>query len=200
MLVRNHSLSQKGFTLVELVVVISLIGVTSITIYTAIQSSYGGYIGLQKDATSLTGLASQSQRIAKVLRGATAIESVAANDITFYAYFAPTDAYVSKVRYYMSADGKKLYVDITPMDANPPVGTLLTDQKRTYTILDNFKQTSGVSLFSYLNGSGSTMALPITDMNSIKGVKVSLATDVASGKTNQVIAVQVSLRNRKTNL
>lgn len=196
----HHKSGQAGFTLVELTVVMSLAVIVSVTLYTAFQSSYGGYLGLQKDATSLTDLASQSQRISKVLRGATTIESVAANDITFYAYFAPTDAYVSKVRYYLSADTKKLYVDITPMTANPPIGTLITSQKRTYTILDNFKQTSGVTLFTYLNSAGSAMTLPISDMNSIKGVRVSLATDVASGKTNQVIAVQVSLRNKKTNL
>lgn len=198
MLGRNPS--QAGFTLVELLVTVSLISIVSITVYTAYQSSYGGYLGLQKDATSLTDLASQSQRIAKVMRSATSLESVGANDITFYAYFAPTDAYVSKVRYYMSADNKKLYVDITPMTANPPVGTLITAQKRTYTVLDNFKQTNGISLFTYLNGSGSAMTLPVTDTNSIKGIRVSLATDVASGKTNQIISVQVSLRNKKTNL
>lgn len=196
----DHKLSQSGFTLVELLVVISLVAILSTTLYTAFQSTYSGYVGLQKDASNLTDLAYQSQRIAKVMRGATIIESVAANDITFYAYFAPTDAYVSKVRYYVSADGKKMYVDITPMTADPPIGTLITAQKRTYTVLDTFKQSNGVSLFTYLNAAGSPMTLPISDLNTIKGIKVSLATDVASGKTNQAVAVQVSLRNRKTNL
>jgi prepilin-type N-terminal cleavage/methylation domain-containing protein len=196
----DHKTSQAGFTLVELLVVISLVAIVSTTLYTAFQSTYFGYTTLQKDASSLTDLAYQSQRIAKVMRGATILESVAANDITLYAYFAPTDAYVSKVRYYTSADGKKLFVDITPMTADPPIGTLITAQKRTYTVLDTFKQSNGVPLFTYLSASGSSMTLPISDLNAVKGIKVSLATDVSRSDTNQVIAVQVSLRNRKTNL
>lgn len=192
--------AQAGFTLVEILVVMTLSAVVMITLYTAFQSSFVGYINLQKDASSLTDLSYQSQRISKVMRGATSLESVAANDITFYAYFAPTDAYVSKVRYYLSADAKKMYVDITPMTANPPVGTLITAQKRTYTVLDDFQQTSGVTLFTYMNAAGAPMTLPIADLNSVKGVKVSLATDITSSNTNQVVAVQVSLRNKKTNL
>jgi prepilin-type N-terminal cleavage/methylation domain-containing protein len=191
---------QKGFTLVEILVVVSLSAVVMISLYTFFQSSFRSYLGLQKDASGLTDLTSQSQRIAKVMRGATNIETIAANDITFYAYFAPTDAYVSKVRYYLSADSTKLHVDVTPMTANPPTGTLITADKRTYTVLDNFRQSAGVNLFSYMNAAGSPMTLPISDLNTIKGIKVSLATDVTNNDTNQVIAVQVSLRNRKTNL
>ena len=171
-----------------------------VTMYTTFQSSIYSYLGLQKDASSLTDLAYQSQRIAKVVRGATSIESVAANDIVFYAYFAPTDAYVSKVHYYLSADSKQLFVDITPMTANPPVGTLDTSKSRTYKIIDNFRQTSGLSLFNYMNAGGSAMTLPISDFNSIKGVKINLATANAYNQSNQMMSVQVSLRNRKTNL
>lgn len=181
-------------------VVIVLSGIVMTTLYTAFQSSFISYLGLQKDASSLTELSYQSQRIAKVVRGATNLDTVAANEMVFYAYFAPTDAYVSKVRYYLSADSKKLYVDIIPMTANPPIGELITADKRSYTLIENFRQSPGQTLFNYLNSQGQPLTLPVSDLNAIKGIRINLATEHGYQDANQVNSVQVSLRNRKTNL
>jgi hypothetical protein len=136
-----------------------------------------------------------------VVRGVTGINSVAANDISVYSYFYPSDAYVSLVHYYLQASGKvtELLADVTPMTSNPPIGAPITNSMQTYTVIDNFYQPSGGALFTYLGSSGSTLSLPVADLQTIKGIQVNLATkDSSSG--HQSLNVQVSLRNRKTNL
>ena len=158
------------------------------------------YSKYQSDSLDFNQLASQSQRIADVLRGATDLITVQANTITAYAYFSPVDAYVSQVTYYKSANGKSLLADVTPMTANPPSGTLLTAQKKTYTIINNFYQPSGGVLFVYYDSTGTAMSLPITDEHTILQIQVNLAAKATHTKNGQTLSTTVSLRNRKTNL
>ncbi len=196
---RHNTAHQRGFSLVELVIVMTLVLILSTMFYTFFKTNLFTYLNLQKDASSFTDVAGQSARIANVIRGATDITSAAANDLVAYAYFFPTDTYVSEVHYYLNADSTVLYADVTPMTSNPPIGTLITANKKTYTIISDFQQTQGQTLFNYLNSSGSVMTLPIADLHTIKGVRVNLGADT-SGTVNQAITLDVSLRNRKTNL
>jgi prepilin-type N-terminal cleavage/methylation domain-containing protein len=197
----HNDKAQQGFTLVELVVSITLMAIIGTTFLVFFKSSLFDYLDLQSDATSLTELSSQEMRIATVVRGLTDVSSAGANDLSVYAYFYPSDAYVSLVHYYLQQNNgvEQLMADVTPMSANPPIGSLLTDQKRTYTVIDNFYQPSGGSLFTYLNSSGTALTLPVSDLTTIKGVQVNLATTLKDGG-NQSVQVQVSLRNRKNNL
>lgn len=192
--------SQHGFTLVELLVVISLSAIIMITFASFFNNYLILYSQYQKDATNFSEMANQSTRIADVLRGLTDITSVGSNSLTAYAYFSPVDAYVSQVTYYLSTNGKQVLVDVTPMTANPPNGTLLTANKKTYTIISNFYQPVGGSLFTYYDASGTVMTLPISDEHSIMSIQVNLAEPVSHSSTGQSLNVSVSLRNRKTNL
>jgi len=202
--VRNTTLParQAGYTLVELMVVIILTAVITTTFYTFFKTSLYGYITLQADASALTNLETQAVRIATVLRSTTGVTTATANEFQGYAYFYPTDTYVSQIHYYLQTAGgvTKVMADVTPMTANPPSGSPITAQKRTYTIIDNYYQTTATDLFTYLNSSGSDLALPISDLTTIKGIRVSLAARTYDKTTNQLINVQVSLRNRKDNL
>lgn len=204
MLTRNHFVrkNQKGFTLIELLITISLITIVSTIFLTLFKSSLANYLNLQKDGSSFTVLASQSARVANVLRGTTGIISADTNDLVVYAYFYPFDTYVSKLHYYLQTNNgiKQLRADLTPMTANPPIGTPITAQMKSFVIIDNFYQPVGGNLFTYLGASGSTLTLPITDLQTIKGMQVNLASTTAVGDQNQAINLQVSLRNRKTNL
>jgi prepilin-type N-terminal cleavage/methylation domain-containing protein len=193
--------SASGFTLIELLVGISLILIITTTFLVFFKSAFFNYLGLQSDATNLTSLDSQDMRIASVVRGLTDITSASANDLVIYAYFYPSDTYVSLVHYYLQTTGNdtQLLADVTPMTANPPTGTPITGQKKTYTVIDDFYQASGTNLFTYLDENGAALSLPIADLETIKGIQVNLATNT-SGGGNQAIQVQVSLRNRKTNL
>lgn len=145
-------------------------------------------------------LSQQSQRVSEVVRGLTDIVSTDANDMVFYAYFSPVDSYVSQVHYYLNANKTALLVDVTPMTANPPNGTLINGAKKTYTIISNFYQPSGGSLFNYYDSSGTALTLPISDQHTIQSVQVNIAAPGSHTKTGQNLNVTVSLRNRKTNL
>jgi len=194
--------SPAGFTLVELIVVISMIGIIASMAFTFFNTSFNQYISLQAQGSAFTDLSSQTHRIGNVLRGTTDILSASADDIDCYAYFAPADTYVSRIHYYKSADGKKFLADVTRMTANPPQGTPIASTQQTYTIIDPFHTVSGVNTFTYLDAAGNTMALPINDLRTIKGIQVTLVTTGSklAANTNQTMSVQVSLRNRKTNL
>src|SRR5690348_13452406 len=146
----------QGFTLIELVIVMTLSIVIAVAFYTFFKTNFFTYLNLQKDASSLTDLAAQSQRIANVVRGLTDITSASADDLVIYAYFYPSDAYVSLVHYYLSADGTVLYADVTHMTSNPPTGTVIPGSLRTYTVMPNFRQTAGLHLFEYINANGTT--------------------------------------------
>lgn len=200
---RTWRTSQSGLTLVELLVTIVLIGILSTTFSVFFKSSIFNYLDLQKDATSFTQLSSQAARVSNVLRSTTGIVSAGVNDLVVYAYFYPSDAYVSLLHYYVVSSGgtKQLRADLTPMTANPPIGTPISASTRTFVIIDDLYQPSGGALFAYLNANGGALTLPISDLQSIKGMRVSLAAQtVAAGGGNQAVTVEVSLRNRKTNL
>ena len=191
MLYRN----QKGYTLIELLITITLIGIISIGLTSFAVSSLRKYLGLQKDATALSDISQQSQRVTNVLRGATDITSATDYSITVYAYFFPNNQYVSQITYYLNGSNTTLYADVTPMTANPPNGTLLTAQKKTYTVIPYFYQSSGIKLFEYLDANSNTISTPISDLKTIKGIRVNLKTPVDGLQANNynTISTQVSL-------
>lgn len=197
----DHSNRQTGFTLVELMISMTLVAIIGTTFLVFFKSSFINYLNLQGDASSLTQLDTQVMRVATVVRSLTDITSAGDDDLQIYAYFYPSDAYVSVVHYYLQTTSgtTKLLADVTPMTANPPIGTPLAGQKKTYTIIDNYYQPAGGKLFVYLDSAGSSLATPISDLKTIKGVQVNLASKISNGG-NQAVDVQVNLRNRKTNL
>lgn len=200
----NHSQKsnsvQKGFTLVELLVVISLVAIIFITFSSFFTNYLILYTKYQKDSSSYTELAHQSQRVSDVLRGLTDIVSLSDNDIVAYAYFSPVDAYVSQVRYYLNPTKTALYVDVIPMTANPPNGTLLTANQVTYKIISDFYQPVGGKLFTYYDATGTELTVPVADQHTVLSIRVDLAAPGSHTQTGQNLSISVSLRNRKTNL
>jgi prepilin-type N-terminal cleavage/methylation domain-containing protein len=192
--------AQTGFTIVELLVVMAVTAIvmTSFsTFFTDYLTLYGGY---QKDANNFSELAAQATRVGDVLRGITDINTESATDLDAYAYFAPTDTYPSEVHYYMNAGHTKLFVDVTPMTANAPIGVPIPASKKTYTIITNYSQQPGVNLFTYYDASGAAMTTPVADEHTIVSIGVTLAEPASHSTKGQQFAVSVSLRNRKTNL
>lgn len=88
------------------------------------------------------------------------------------------------------------------MTANPPTGTLIASSMKTFVIIPNFYQVTGLNTFVYLDGSGNPLPLPIGDFRTIQGMQVNLAVPGSnlSKNSNQTVSLQVSLRNRKINL
>ncbi|MCX6728082.1 MAG: prepilin-type N-terminal cleavage/methylation domain-containing protein [Candidatus Saccharibacteria bacterium] len=198
----RYKKEENGFTLVELTVVIALSGIAAIIIFTVFNTSFLNYLGLQQDSSAFDNLTRSSQRIATVFRGITDITVANNNDLTFYSYFSPNDTYVSYVRYYVAGPKPSLYADVTPMDGNPPNGSLLTAKSHTYTIIENFHQDPLVKTFEYLDSSGVAIPQPIADLHTIKGIQVNLSIVITGPKYNDIRSnsLTVSLRNRKTNL
>jgi prepilin-type N-terminal cleavage/methylation domain-containing protein len=197
-LLNKPKTNQQGFTIAELSVVLVVAAVVVIVAYGFYDTAITKYLALQADGISASDLALQTQRIASILRGATDIITASTTEMTINSYFSPNDAYVSQVRYYKSVNGKQLLADVTPYTSNPPIGTLDTSKAKTYIIISDFYTKTGVSTFEYIDGNGGTMALPINDLHSIKGLRVNLVSK-PSGANNS-LSVQVSLRNRKNNL
>ena len=192
--------SEQGFTLVELLVSMTVLVMMSLVFLVFFKSALFDYLNLQTDATNLTELSTQEMRLGNVIRGLTIINSASANNLSMYAYFNPNDTYVSLVDYYLQQNGKSmdLLASVTPMTANPPIGTPLTSQMHTYTIMDDYYEPSNVSLFTYLDDTDSPIALPISNLEEVKAIQINLGTPLTNGG-KQAINVQVTLRNRETN-
>lgn len=192
--------NQHGFTLSELTVVIVLIAIVSITAFTLINTTIKRYFPLHEEGLAFTELSYGSQRVAKVLRGLTDISQADSDGITCYTYFAPQDEYVSLVQYYKSNGSLK--VDVTPMTANPPIGTPITANKKTYTVIQKLYVPPSTQTFVYIDANNSVMSVPISDLHTIKAIQVNLGIplDNPSVGGSDTISLQVSLRNRKTNL
>ena len=193
--------NQKGFTLVEVMISLVVGALVMIGIFSFFGSSINEYFKMQQESVAFADVAANSQRVAKVIRGTTDITSASNNSVTLYSYFSPYDQYVSLITYYPNNTNTKLLADVTKMTANPPTGTQISGSTQTFTIIDNFYLPNGTNTFEYLDSSGSTLSTPISDLRTIKGVRVNLA-DKPSGSSGVVtkLSVQVSLRNRKTNL
>jgi prepilin-type N-terminal cleavage/methylation domain-containing protein len=196
---RSTRSNQNGFTIIELIITLLVTGMVSSMLYVFFNNSLSQYFNLQKEATNFTDLARQSQRTANVLRGLTDITTASANELIGYSYFSPADTYVSLIRYYKNPGNTKLLADVTRMTSNPPIGTPITSTKQTFTIIENL-QLPPVDLFAYLNSAGTPLALPVTDLRSIKGIRVNLVAISGNKSVGQTLTVEVSLRNRKTNL
>lgn len=191
-----------GFSIAELVIGLAVIGILIVILYPFFNQTIRQFFTLEQEGLMFSQLSIQSQRVAKVLRGATDVTQAQSSEVTVYAYFAPNDTYVSLIHYYKNGAGTRLLADVTPMTANPPAGTLITAQKRTVTIIENFYSAPSVNTFEYLDAAGTTLTTPIADLHTIKGMRVNLAVPITlpSQTGNDTITSQVSLRNRKTNL
>lgn len=199
---KHHHRQDAGFTLPEILITIAILGAALIMIFPAITSSINNYFSLNYKNQQYSSVAAHSQRLANVIRGLTDINSAGANEMDMYAYFYPNDAYVSRIRYYLNADQTKLLADVTPMTSNPPLGTPITANLKTYTIIDNFYKVSSINLFRYYGQTNNELTVPISDLDAIKNVQINLAVRerVGSDPGSQQSSLTVSLRNRKTNL
>jgi prepilin-type N-terminal cleavage/methylation domain-containing protein len=188
---------QKGFTIVELVLVTSIVSIIVVLFYSVFVGSFNNFLAMQTDAVKFNDLSSQTQRIARIMRGATDVLEATPTSATVYAYFSPRDNVVSKVKYYVS--GTQLKADITPMSSAPPVGTPQTAQMKSYVIIE--KIDTSTSPFDYLDSAGNSLGT-VSNLRDVKGMKITITvppTKLATVKPT-TLQVSVSLRNRKTNL
>ncbi len=197
-MLRHNPGTQSGFTLVELLIVISLVGVIFVTFGSFFTNYLILYSKYQQDANNFTELSLQSERVAQVLRGLTDIVSESANSITVYAYFSPADTYVSEVTYYLNSSKTQLLATVTPMTSNPPIGSAITSETRNYTVISNFYLPTNGTLFNYFGAGGIPLSLPISDEHSIMEIQINLAEPESRNANGQTLSTTISLRNRET--
>lgn len=192
--------AESGFTIPELIVTMSVASIFAIFVFSFFSSTLDQYFNLQQSSIQFGNLAMESERVANVLRGLTGINSATASDLQVYAYFSPNDTYVSLVHYYIS--GSSLKADVTHMTANPPIGSLITSSKLTYTILANYYAVNGVNLFNYSDDNGTTLTPPISNLDTVKNIQINLSVPAPGSTANKfsTVSTTVSVRNFKTNL
>ncbi|CAN5445034.1 hypothetical protein BH10PAT3_BH10PAT3_2740 [soil metagenome] len=199
---KNRKNGDKGFSIIELMIAMFVVSIVTTTLITFFNTSISQYLSLHRDSLAFGDLATQSQRVANVVRGLSDITQAENNEITMYAYFAPNDTYVSLIHYYLASSNTKMLADVTRMTSNPPTGTPITGSLKTFTIIDNFYLAGGLNTFTYYDSGNNLLTPTIADLHTIKTVKINLAIPSKSpvATSNTTMSVQVSLRNRKTNL
>lgn len=191
--------ADQGFTIIEVLIATSIAAILIVIAYGLFNGTIGQYNLMSQDAVNFSQLSMESQRVTKILRGSTDVLEATNSAVTVYAYFTPRDATVSKIRYYVSST--QLKADVTQMTANPPIGTPVPNSTVTYTIISKL-QTGGLNVFDYLDSAGGILSLPIADLHTIKGIRVTLKAPPSKyvSANGTTVTSDVALRNRKTNL
>jgi prepilin-type N-terminal cleavage/methylation domain-containing protein len=190
---------QKGFTLIELMIVIVVVAVLFATFGVFFNNTLISFLDQQQNSVELTQLQVESTRLGDVIRGATGIVNASNNNLELYSYFNLSDQYVSLVDYYLNSSDSELLASVTPMSANPPIGQPITSETKTYVIISKYDYVPNSSLFTYYGLGQNQLFPPISDNNLIISVGVNLASPIAgSNNKNQALDLVVSLRNRNT--
>ena len=199
-----RSNNQKGFTVTELIMVVATAALLVAALVGFFNGNINQYFKLQADGLAYSEITQNSQRIAKVIRGLKYIEVAEPDRLVGYSYFAPSEQYTSKITYELVDNSTKMQATVIPMTADYPLGSLISGQTRTVSVVNNFYKKTGVNSFEYLDASGNTMAFPIDSsmINSIKSVRIKLNVKGYQTNSSNVISNElvVNLRNRKTNL
>ncbi len=192
-----NKLSNKGFTLIELLVSIVLVVILFVSFGTFFINYTTLYYGLQTDSSNSVQMAQELERIASVLRGLSDIVSATPNSLTAYAYFSPDDTYVSLINYYVNSTNNEVLATVTPMTSNPPTGSPITSQAKTYTIIPNYYQPSGGSLFNYYDVSGALLTQPISEEKAILSISINLSSPASHNVKGQQLSTEIMIRDRK---
>ncbi len=198
----HHNLAQiggdAGYSMIELLMVMSLTVVIAIPLMTFSYKGLSSFEFLQAQSNTSTELSTLSQRIGKVIRGATGVLDAQANTLTIYGYFSPADTEVKKIRYFIS--GTNLNIGVTkPDSASQPYTYVNFPEVVTTTRVDLVM--GGTPMFTYYDETGAQLANGFAN-SQIKEIGLFVA---ANPSTKQVpvpisLTTRVTLRNFKTNL
>lgn len=195
----RRSIRSSGFTLVELMVSISLIGTLLAVFSIFFINNYQSYLNLQQNTLRANDLSNGLQRIARVLRGLNAITEAKDNILSGFAYFTPRDTTLSKVRYFYDTSSRTVKVGVTPASGTAPNYTYIQSSEVITTIIDNVNVTAPI--FTYLDLTGVESSFTTDTLKDIQTIKITLTSDKAGIYARDYqLQTAVSLRNRKTNL
>lgn len=193
---------QVGFTLPELILVIAMSSLLIVTLFIFTSNTVSSYMRMQAQGLAYSKATEGAFRISRVLRSANFVEEAEDDRFTAYTYFAPQDAYTSKITYYLNATQTQLLADVTAMTADYPVGTLIPSSTKTVVVVDQFLKRAGVPTFTYSTANHTDISTPVSDLQAIKNVSVNIYARLYESNDQKFASssVSVNLRNRKTNL
>jgi prepilin-type N-terminal cleavage/methylation domain-containing protein len=192
--------NQRGYSLLELIVVIVITGAIAVPLSTFAIKGLTSYTYLEAQSNTSIELNTLSNRIAKVVRGATSVDTAQANTLIVFGYFSPQDTVIKKIKYYLT--GTNLDIDIIPptnCDAQGANCQYLAPERTLVTRVD---LTNGATpIFTYYDDVGIQLSGAFLT-SQIKQVGIYIS---ANPKSKQVpvpisLSTKVTLRNLKVNL
>jgi type II secretory pathway pseudopilin PulG len=196
--VKQVGRGQAGFTVLELLIACTLVMVLLIPLSIFTFRGLAGFQYLQDESNTSIDLSTLSERISKVVRGATSVITAQANTLTIYGYFSPADNVQKQIRYF--TNGNELEVGVTPPSGTAPNYTYPAANE-VVTVLRTDLSLGGNSLFTYYDDTGTQLAAGYST-SQVKEVGIYVAANPNTTQVNVPIAIKtrVTLRNFKTNL
>jgi prepilin-type N-terminal cleavage/methylation domain-containing protein len=194
MLLRN----QHGYSLIELLVVIVITSAIAVPLTTFMINGMSSFTFIQAQSDTSLELGTLADRITKVVRGATSVDTAQSNTLIIYGYFSPQDTVIKKIRYFVN--GTNLNIGVTPPTGTAPSYTYdAANEAITTTRIDLVMGSN--PLFTYYDDVGN----PLTGAFQVSQIKQIGLYIAANPNAKQVsvpisLSTKVTLRNLKVNL
>jgi len=197
----ERATSQKGFSLIEMIVLIAVFIVIIMAIVSALQFVYRGqrFAFEQADATrsARTGIEKAVRSLREMSyadNGAYPVISIATSSINFYSDY-DNDKKIERIRYFL--DGTNFKKGITEASGDPP--TYNTSNEIVSLVSDNVRNTSlSIPMFTYYDKSGALMT-NFNDVSSLAFVVVRIVVNLHPERApdNFELRSSATLRNIK---
>lgn len=187
-----------GYTLIELLVVVVIVGILTIPLSNFLIQGLQSYQYLQDESNTSIELSTLSERIAKVVRGATNVVTAQGNTLTIYGYFSPQDTVVKQIRYFVN--GNNLEIGVTPPSGTAPNYTYPVANE-VVTVVRVDLAMGATPMFTYYDSSGNVLPNGFST-GQIDAIGIYVAANPNINRLNVpiVVSTRVTLRNFKTNL
>lgn len=195
---QHLSTSQRGMTLVETVIVVSIVAVVGTALMSAIQFFYKSNAYLLEQTAALDsarrGLTFALQNIREASYGddgSYVITTAATSTVTFYSDI-DLDGGVERVRFYLQ--NNTLYRGTTNASGNPATYTGQTEGREV--VATFVKNATSTPIFTYYGTSGTALTAPV-NVSDIAAVGIRLDVDLNPYRAPNVFTIsgKATLRN-----
>lgn len=194
--------SSGGFTLIEMLVVIAIMGTVGIALSGLIQQFYKGNAFLLEQTAALDNARRGVREAMVAIRessygddGSYPISEAATSSLTFYSDY-DKDASVEKERYYLL--GTTFYRVVTNSGGSPP--TYAGQAQSTTTVATNVLNGTSTPIFTYYDENGMQLSATSTDESRVAAVRIKLMVDLNPNRAPNVFTLDetATLRNLRT--
>lgn len=197
----QHSLINRGFSLLETLVVVSIVALVGVSMQYAIQYFYRanayvlqGTAAINSARNGVTTIASNVREATYGDDGSYPIAAAATSSMTFYAD-VDKDGGVERVKAYLV--GMTFYKVVTNAAGNPL--SYSGQSPATTTLATYIKNGTSTPLFRYFDDSGTELTGTVT-LSDVSSVTVTLKADVNPNRAPEIYTLTqtASLRNLRT--